>query len=1082
MGISGRVAQAFLRSRLTPLVTIAALAVGVLGIFATPREEEPQISVPMIDIIAMLPGASPKEAENLVARPIEQRTLEIPGVDHVYTVAGDGFAMVTVRFKVGEDQERSVTKVQAKLATIVDRLPVGAPPPLVKPHSIDDVPVLALTLHGAGYDANTLRQLATHLEDEIRTVPQVAEAFVVGGAPRQFQVTLDPARLAASGVTPAEVAAALKGTNARLQAGELSVADAVFQIDVGAPLATPADVGSVVVATRAGSPVYLRNVADVADGFGETTTYVSHEGKEGGAAPAVTIAVAKRKGANATAVTHAVMERVDAAKGRLLPADVRVEVTRDYGETAGEKARELMLHLFIATLSVTVLIWIFLGWREAAVVLVAVPVTLALTLFAYYALGYTLNRITLFALIFSIGILVDDAIVVVENIYRHLKMGDRAPEVAAVEAVDEVGNPTILATFTVIAAILPMAFVSGMMGPYMRPIPVGASVAMLASLAVAFIVTPYLAYRSLKGHVRRTPNTHDRARAEEGTAAFGRFYARIMTPLMDRRGRRLGFYGAVGGLLLAATGLLLVKAVKVKMLPFDNKSEFQVVMDLPEGTTLETTNALGQEIAGYLRHVPEVKSLEVYAGAAAPFNFNGLVRHYFMRSGPNVGDVQVNLVSKGERSRQSHAIAVAVRPGIDSIARRYDAAVKVAEIPPGPPVLSTLVAEVYAGNDSTRLAAARQVKQVFETTPGVVDVDWTVEAPQQRRVFRVDRVRAAAAGASVEQITQTLYLALSGAPSGIISSTTAREGTAIVPRLPLDTRSSVEALLSVPIATATGPAPLARFVTVLDSVRESSRVRKDLRPSIYVTGDVAGAIESPVYAILEMNRKLDAITVHGAPIARYNAVQPDRLDQTAIKWDGEWQVTIEVFRDLGLAFAIVLVLIYVLVVGWFQSFRIPLVIMAPIPLTLIGILPGHAISGAFFTATSMIGMIALAGIIVRNSILLVDFIQLAEARGRSLREAVLEAGAVRFRPIALTAAAVVVGGLVMVLDPIFQGLAVALMSGAVVATLLTMIVVPILYWELRRQEPAARPNPENTDEDADGRIQRFEPAADFVAA
>ena len=878
MGISGRVARAFLRSKLTPLVTIAALAVGLIGILATPREEEPQISVPMIDVIAALPGASPRESENLLARPIEQRMLEIPGVDHVYTLSADGYAMVTVRFKVGEDQERSVTKVQAKLAGAMDQAPAGALPPLVKPHSIDDVPVFALTLHGAGYDANTLRQLAVHLEDEIRTVPQVAETFVVGGSPKQFRVTLDPARLASSGVTPGEVAVALEGANARLQAGELSAADQVYQIDVGAPLATPADVGSVVVATRGGAPVYLRNVADVVDGFAETTTYVSHESRDGASEPAVTIAVAKRKGANATAVTHAVLERVDAARGRLIPADVRVDVTRDYGETAGEKARELMLHLFIATISVTLLIGLFLGWREAAVVLVAVPVTLALTLFVYYALGYTLNRITLFALIFSIGILVDDAIVVVENIYRHLKMGDRTPEAAAVEAVDEVGNPTILATFTVIAAILPMAFVSGMMGPYMRPIPVGASVAMLASLAVAFIVTPYLAYRLLAGHVRRSPRMHDRAHEEEETSRFARVYARIMTPLMDRRSRRLAFYGGVVGLLAVSIGLLFVKAVKVKMLPFDNKSEFQVVMDLPEGTTLETTNALGQDIATYLRGVPEVRSTEVYAGTAAPFNFNGLVRHYFMRRGANVGDVQVNLVPKGDRSRQSHAIAVDVRPGIDSIARRYGASVKVAEIPPGPPVLSTLVAEVYAGDDSTRLAAARQVKQVFETTPGVVDVDWTVDAPEQRRVFQVDRVRAAGAGASVEQITRTLYLALSGAASGIATSPTAREGQAIVPRLPLESRSSVDALLSVPIATALGPQPLARFVTVLDSTRESARMRKDLRPAIYVTGDVASDIESPVYAILEMNKKLDAINVNGASIARYNAAQPDRLD------------------------------------------------------------------------------------------------------------------------------------------------------------------------------------------------------------
>ncbi len=1100
MGISGRIAHAFLRSRLTPLVAVASLAAGMLGILATPREEEPQISVPMIDVIAALPGASPNEAENLLGRPIEQRMLELPGVDHVYTMSGDGYSMVTVRFKVGEDQERSVTRVRAKLESSMDQAPPGALPPIVKPHSVDDVPVLTLTLHAKSYDANALRQIAVHLEDEIRTVPDVAETFVVGGEPRQMRVTLDATRLAASGITPGEVAMALQGANARLQAGSLVSGGEVYRIDVGAPLETAEAVGSVVVGVRGGAPVYLRNVAKVEDGFAETTSYVSHADRSGGVEPAVTISVAKRKGANATVLTHAVMERVDAAKGRLIPADVNLAVTRDYGETAGEKANELILHLLIATVSVTVLIWLFLGWREAVVVLVAVPVTLALTLFAYYALGYTLNRITLFALIFSIGILVDDAIVVVENIYRHLKMGDREPEVAAVEAVDEVGNPTILATFTVIAAILPMAFVSGMMGPYMRPIPVGATVAMLASLAVAFILTPYLAYRLLKGHTGSESHAHDQrvGTASVGVAAsnggagggehdaasqadgdrsrFARLYARAMTPLMDSPRKRVGFYGGVVALLLLSMGLIAVKGVKVKMLPFDNKSEFQVVLDMPEGTTLETTNALGREVAGYLAGVPEVLSTEVYAGTAAPFNFNGLVRHYFMRSGPNVADVQVNLLPKSERSRQSHAIAVAVRPGIDSIASRYGASAKVAEIPPGPPVLSTLVAEVYAADDSTRLEAARRVKEVFESTPGVVDVDWTVTAPQQKRVFRVDRVRAAEAGASVEQITRTLYLALSGAPSGVTSSPTAREGVEIVPRLPIANRSSVEALLALPMATASGPQPLARFVDVQSGTREMDRVRKDLRPAIYVTGDVAGEIESPVYAILEMNRKLDGIRVNGARIERYNAVQPDNLSETAIKWDGEWQVTIEVFRDLGLAFAIVLVLIYVLVVGWFQSFTIPLVIMAPIPLTLIGILPGHAATGAFFTATSMIGMIALAGIIVRNSILLVDFIQLAEERGRTLREAVLEAGAVRFRPIALTAAAVVVGGLVMVLDPIFQGLAVALISGAIVATGLTMVVVPLLYWELRRRAPT-NTTPEFSDEDAHARVQRLEPAA-----
>ncbi|HET7468148.1 MAG TPA: efflux RND transporter permease subunit [Gemmatimonadales bacterium] len=1064
MGVAGRIAQRFLRSKLTPLVTLASLAAGLLAILATPREEEPQISVPMIDVLVGLPGAGPAETENLLVRPLERRMAEIPGVEHVYSTAGDGFALITVRFRVGENQERSVVNVHAKLLSAADQAPPGATPPLVVPHSIDDVPVLTLTLHSPRYQSNELRQVAIHLEDEVRTVPEVARTFVTGGEPRQMRVELDPVRLTASGVTPGEVAAALESMNARLQAGELTAGNAVALVRVGAPLATAGEVGAVVVSSRGSAPVYLRDVATVRDDFAERTSYVSHAAAGEGES-AVTISVAKRPGANATTVAHAVLARVDAARTRLLPSDVRVSVTRNYGETAREKASELILHLLIATLSVTALIWVFLGWREALVVLVAVPVTLALTLFAYYALGYTLNRITLFALIFSIGILVDDAIVVVENIYRHLARDRTDPEAAAIAGVDEVGNPTILATFTVIAAILPMAFVSGLMGPYMRPIPVGASVAMLASLGVAFAVTPYLALRLLRGHVPAaadaapspSPLANPHGGPDHGSAPAGwfpTFYARLMRGLVEHPGRRLAFYGMVAVLLLASVSLVALRVVSVKMLPFDNKSEFQVVLDTPEGTTLEATAALGAEVAAYLRTVPEVESTELYAGTAAPFNFNGLVRHYFLRRGDNVADVQVNLRPKGERSRQSHAIAVAVRPGVDAIARRYRASAKVAEIPPGPPVLSTLVAEIYAADDQTRLETARRVRQVFETTPGVVDVDWTLEAPQRQITFRVDRERAAAAGASVEQITRTVALAQSGAATGLAPSPTAREGVAIVARLPLPDRSSAEALLGLPVATAGGPEPLARFVAVDSSARESVRLRKDLRPVIYVTGDVAGAIESPVYAILAMNRRLDSVRVNGAEIRRYNAVQPARLDETAMKWDGEWQITLEVFRDLGVAFAAVLVLIYVLLVGWFQSFKVPLVIMAPIPLTLVGILPGHALTGAFFTATSMIGMIALAGIIVRNSILLVDFIQLAEARGASVEAAVIEAGSVRFRPIALTAAAVVIGGLVMVLDPIFQGLAVALMSGAVAATLLTMVVVPLLYWELRRREPA----------------------------
>ncbi len=1052
MGIAGRVAKAFLHSKLTPLVVLASLAVGGIALIATPREEEPQISVPMIDVTAALPGARPAEVEQLVTRPIEKLMWEIPGVEYVYATTGDGWSFVTVRFRVGEDQGSSVSAVQAKLNSAADRAPPGLLPPLVTPHSIDDVPILALTLHSASDGPDLLRQVAEHLEDEIRTIPDVAATHLVGGRPRQLSVTLDPGRLVAAGVSPGEVTMALQGANARLPAGEFSARDRTVLVTVGAELRSAEDVGSVAVAERGGRIVRLRDVATVRDGPAEVTDYVGHAERGGAVEHAVTLAVAKRPGANATILARTVLARVEQARARLVPPGITVSVTRDYGETAREKVNELILHLLLATASVTILIGIFLGWREALVVLVAVPVTLSLTLFTFYAMGYTLNRITLFALIFSIGILVDDAIVVIENVYRHLQLGGTSPEAAAVEGVDEVGNPTILATLAVIASILPMAFVRGMAGPYMRPIPVGASAAMFASLAVAFVVTPYFALKLLAGHVAAPAS--EVIHGSRSPGAFARWYRRVMDRLMDEARTRRRFYGAVALLLVGAVALVGLRVVQVKMLPFDNKSEFQVVLDLPEGTTLETSNAAAQDVATWLRTVPEVLSTETYAGTSAPFNFTGLVRHYFLRRGANVADVQVNLLPKGERHRQSHAIALAVRPAVDSIARRYGARAKIAEIPPGPPMQATLVAEVYAGDDSTRQAAAERVRKVFEATPGVVDVDWSIEAPESRLDLRVDRDRVADAGASVAQVTQTLALALSGAPAGRLVNPTAREPVAIVPRFDLSQRSSLEALLAVPMGTPHGPVPLGRFVTVDSTLREGTRFRKDLRPVIYVTADVGGVIESPVYAILAMNAALDTVRVQGATIARYNAVLPERLDQTAIKWDGEWQVTIEMFRDLGIAFAVVLLLIYVLVVGWFQSFSIPLVIMAPIPLTLIGIFPGHAISGAIFTAPSMIGMIALAGIIVRNSILLVDFIQLEEARGRSLREAVIEAGMVRARPIALTAAAVVVGGVVMVLDPIFQGLAMALISGAVVATVLTIVVVPLLYWELRRRQDA----------------------------
>jgi len=1050
MGIAGRIARAFLDSKLTPLITIASLATGLLAMMATPREEEPQISVPMIDVFVAAPGLVPREVENLAVRGLERRMWEIPGVEHVYSMAGDGQAMVTVRFQVGENQENSIVKVQAKLASSMDELPAGMSPPLVKGHTIDDVPILALTLHSKHYGSDQLREIAVHLEDEIRTLPNVAQTLVIGGSPRQFRVELDPARMTANAVGPLEVAQAIRGSDARFLAGEFSQSDAVVNVRVGSRPAGKADLERLVVASRSGRTVVLADVAHVQDAWAEASNLVSHISR-GGSSSAVTISVAKRPGANATAVAEAALQRVEAARSRLVPADVSIETTRNYGETAAEKADELILHILIATLSVTILIWIFLGWREAVVVLVAVPVTLALTLFVYYAMGYSLNRITLFALIFSIGILVDDAIVVVENIYRHLAMGKRRPEEAAIEGVDEVGNPTILATIAVIAAILPMAFVSGMMGPYMRPIPIGASAAMIASLGVAFVVTPWLAFRLLKGHV------HAAAGQEEKESRFARGYRSLMESLMANDRRRMLFYACTIVLLLGSVSLLALKAVQVKMLPFDNKSEFQVILDAPRGTTLETSHALATEVSQALLGIPEVVNVQAYAGTSSPFNFNGLVRHYFLRRGGEVADVQVNLLPKGDRNRQSHEIAIAARKLVAPIAARYGARAKVAEIPPGPPVMSTLVAEVYAADDSIREEAALAVRRILETTPGVVDVDWSVQAPQAERLFRVDAVEAARMGVSIDAVGRTLSLGLSGGEFARMEAPRALEDRKVSARLGRSDRSSVEDLLALPVSTPAGTQPLDRFVKVDTVVRASSRMRKDLRPVVYVTADVADTIEAPVYAILAMNARIDSLRFEGASIARYNSQAPERLDETAVKWDGEWQVTIDVFRDLGIAFAVVLLLIYVLVVGWFQSFSIPLVIMAPIPLTLVGILPGHALAGAFFTATSMIGMIALAGIIVRNSILLVDFIQLSEARGVPVAQAVIEAGAVRFRPIALTAAAVVVGGIVMVLDPIFQGLAVSLMSGAVAATLLTMILVPLLYWELGKNAKGNTP-------------------------
>jgi multidrug efflux pump subunit AcrB len=1059
VGASGRIARAFIDNKLTPLLVVAALILGVLAVVATPREEEPQIVVPMIDILAPWPGADAADVERLVAVPLERAVREIPEVEYAYSTSRPSGAMVIVRFLVNSDPERALVNVRNKVENAIPSLPAGAMRPSVTPRSIDDVPILAVTFSSDRYDPLALRRMAAEIEEEIRAVPNVASTTLLGGLRREIRVELDPERLAARGLAPAAVYMALEKAGKSLPAGSVGAGGREILVETGDFLAGADDVARVVISAPMGNPVRVSDIARVVDAPEEPRSYVFHAERGKPTVPAVTLAVAKTRGANATVVAEAALARIEAVRGRVLPADVATTVTRDYGETAQEKSNELIFHLLLATLSVVALMALALGWREAVVVAVAVPVTLALTLLVYYLSGYTLNRVTLFALIFSIGILVDDAIVVVENIHRHMSLKKLPPLQAAVFAVDEVGNPTILATFTVIAAILPMAFVSGLMGPYMRPIPVGASFAMLISLLVAFVVSPWLAFRLLR---------HEAAGGgHEGNEGIGaRLYRRMMEPMLRRAAYRWGMLAGVAVLLLLSVALVPLKLVTVKMLPFDNKSEMQVIVDAPEGTTLEATLAAAREMADRLSAEPEVRGIQVYAGTSAPFNFNGLVRHYFARQLPNKADLQVNLLPKGDRKASSHAIAGRIRPLVVEIAKRHGVRVKVAEIPPGPPVLSTLVAEVYGPDAAVRQEVARKVLEIFDGTSGVVDTDWYVEAPQPKARFVVDREKAALSGVDAEQVAATLRLAVDGLSPSVAHPGNEREPVPVVVRLSRAERSSLSSLGGLRLLSAAGTTVPLSEVSRLETGSASPFIyRKNGRPVTYVIGDVAGAEESPAYAILNMSERIRSISVpRGYAVEERMVDDPSKGDREAVVWDGEWRITYEVFRDLGIAFGAVLVLIYILVVAWFRSFVVPLLIMAPIPLTLVGILPGHALTGLFFTATSMIGMIALAGIIVRNSILLVDFIELSMERGLPLYEAVLEAGAVRFRPIALTAAAVIVGGIVMVLDPIFQGLAVALMSGVFVSTALTLVVIPLLYFMMmRRRQPgggdAARSEP-----------------------
>jgi len=1062
LGTAGRIGQAFLESKLTPLIVIASLLLGLFAVLVTPSEEEPQIKVPMIDVMVGYPGATAEEVENRVVTPLEKLLYEIDNVEYIYSISNPSGGLIVVRFLVGTDPDQAAVRVHTKLQSAMADMPSGIMAPVVKPRTIDDVPVVAYTLWSEQSEPGQLRRVADELKVELTRHPRVAQVWIIGGQRRVVRVDFDREQLASYNVSLLEAYGALKSLNWRLPAGSTAIANTEILVDVGQLLTRTDEVRDLVIATYGNRPVYLSDVADVFDGPEEPASYVwlgsgpaaPEKGLDGAGKDviAVTLAVAKKPGTNAVDMVADLDRMLDRLAGRVIPSDIKVLKTRDYGATADEKASELLRHLYSATIAVILLMWITLSWREATVVGVVIPVTLALTLAASYFFGYTLNRVSLFALVFSIGILVDDAIVVVENIHRHIKLRWADAKQTTVYALDEVGNPTILATFAIISALLPLAFVRGLMGPYMRPIPINASAAMLFSLMVAFTISPWMAYRLFRKKEKGSPGnaipgtSEDPELPEEGK--ISRLYGFVMDPLIGRPLRRYLFLAVVATLLIAAMGTVAVGVTTVKMLPHDNKSELQVVIDAPEGFTLERTNAAAREIAYAFRTMPEVTDFQIYVGTAAPFNFNGLVRHYFLRSGSNMADIQVNFVHKHKRSKKSHALANEVREMLLPTAETLGVDIKVTEIPPGPPVLSTLVAEVYGPTFDGRLEVAEKVREVFSTTDGVVDVDWEVETAGPRVEIHVDREKSMSLGITPEQVVRTLRIALDGADAGLLHDPTSRDRVPIVLRLERKQRAHVDDLLQLSVHGGGGQmVPLSEIASIVDRKRERSRHHKNLQPVTYVYGEVAGRFEAPVYAILEMQSRLAEITTPlGEELEIITTSQPSDSTRYIMKWDGEWHITYEVFRDMGIAFAVVMVLIYVLMVGWFKSFVTPIIIMVPIPLTLVGILPAHAIFGIFFTATSMIGFIALAGIIVRNSILLVDFINLELQAGEPLEHAVVKAGAVRLVPIFLTQLSTIVGASFMLSDPIFQGLALAMISGIIVSTALTLGVIPVLYY------------------------------------
>jgi multidrug efflux pump subunit AcrB len=1068
LGFSGSVARMFQSNAITPLLALVALLLGLFAVMVTPREEEPQINVTMANVLIPFPGASSADVEKMVAAPAEHVLSQIQGIEHTYSVARPGVAVLTVQFKVGVPRTDALVRLYDVLNANQDWLPagLGVLTPIVKPKGIDDVPVLAATLWTQdAQSALDLERVAHTVETELKRVPGTREVVTIGGPGRAVQVSLEPNRLRERGVSVQALSQAIASANQAMPSGSVVNPAAapgepgMLSVETGEFLRTPQDVGDIVVGVSNGRPIYLREVAKVEAGAQQPQRYVwytpggadeAHPGQQGQNHPAVTITVTKKPGENAVDVARGARERLDTLKNTLIPDNVEISITRDYGETAAAKANKLIQKLIFATGSVIILVGLALGRREAIIVGSAVILTLTATLFASWAWGFTLNRVSLFALIFSIGILVDDAIVVVENIHRHRMLTPDVPlRVIIPRAVDEVGGPTILATFTVIAALLPMAFVSGLMGPYMSPIPINASMGMAISLAIAFTVTPWLALKLTKtnGHAAHGPG--------KVTNALQGFFTRALTPLLASARKRWMLLAGILVALLLSVGLTLVQWVVLKMLPFDNKSEYQVVLDMPAGTPLEDTSAALQDMTAFLAAQPEVTNVQGYAGTASPITFNGLVRQYYLRAEAESGDLQVNLVDSHDRSEKSHAIAQRHRPELERIAARHGARVKVVEVPPGPPVMSPIVAEVYGPDQEGRAELAQRVAQAFKGTPDIVGVDTTLKEAAPRAFLRIQRQRAESLGIPVAVIAQTVYAALSGYDAAYLHDGHAKFAVPVRLQLPREAQVGLNALLALPMKAVNGTmVPLSELVTVERGVIDQPRYTKDMLPVAYVMGDMAGKLDSPLYGLFGIREQMGQATLpNTGAMGEYWISQPkDPYRQYAVKWDGEWQITFETFRDMGAAYGVGLILIYLLVVAQFKSYGTPLIIMAPIPLTMIGVMPGHALLGAQFTATSMIGMIALAGIIVRNSILLVDFIELETRRGVPFADAVVQSAAVRAQPIALTGLAAMMGAFFILDDPIFNGLAVALIFGIAVSTLLTLVVIPVLYYAFNRKK------------------------------